>query len=1213
MKLHVCIFVALLFGLFLPDAAPADPPNADVAMRALLDAPLLFTKRHSYSGIHIYDTYYKWPPGGGGIYILKNPAEPRDQWRIRPVIDPDTPETLGFGVYDDPELSWDATKILFTFKGEPHGSTSIYEIGIDGKGLRLVSNPECTLDCYQGRNGGQHDVYPAYLPDDRIVFLSTRPSGLVPCNNTGVAILHVMNPDGSDMHPISVNNVNEFDPTVMPDGRILFGRWEYVDKNALTIQSLWSVNPDGTQETAFYANNMVFPEAILDARPVPDTHLIVGTFSKHNSTPRGSIALVDPRMGKNDPKAIKNLEHPDNPTCDTGDSCEPWPVTSEVFLYSGRAQGDQRSSIRMIDREGRQITLLSDPEICLHSPMLIKPRRRPNVIADVVDRSTPTGRFFLQDIYQGLVGVKRGEVKHLRVIEETSRVSASTMGGSPYNQTFLVSAALAFGAKNYLGIVPVAEDGSAYFEVPAGRAVYLQALDTEGRLVQSMRTFVQASPGTTRSCIGCHEHKYSTSATISNFAALVDREPDRLQPESWGSGYVDYPSRVQPILDRHCVRCHGGPEGIAAGMDLSGGWTEHFNISYENLANRRETQLIAYWIAGIDCMNGTAPWSAQIFAPRQHGSGAAPLANLLVNGHDGYISDMTRPERDMLMAWMDSNGLYHGTWNATNSGCAIKDWKSTQAQLVAEMQKAGCFECHAEKGKLAFIENDWINLQNPQWSRILRAPLSSEGEGYGLSTCRDRKIDPRRQRIHLLWRGYAHAVQPPEAFPKHEVLPPDPSGEPAISFASTEDEHYQRMLSIIRGARDVALANPRVDMPGAEVIAGMCRTFMAPPVPAFAPRPIVKPDRDGVVQVSWEVSAATIGLEAELHRATQPRFSPNDETRLVRTALGHYEDVDAPQGELHYALVLCSSYKNSLPTYADASVPAPLPPSPPTNLAVLSAMASVRLQWTAPELAVSGYHVYRAPAESTNFQRITQTPVRLPTFIDGRVEPNKTYQYAVRAVSRRNLEGDPTAPVEATVEEVPGPVFTASLTENAHAVLLDGAPIAGKKHGKAQWQESSLDLRSGGHLTFPNDGQFALTQPLSVECWVRFDQRTQMPVVISCGHWRQAGWFLQWLGNSWRWHVGGIDCDGGRPEIGKWIHMVGTFDGYTARLYQDSNLLAEKSGSFITTPWPGQLHIGQYSGGPSPAFQVNGKIRGVRIHHRQLSAEEIAAEANETP
>ncbi len=151
--------------------------------------------------------------------------------------------------------------------------------------LRRLTDPTPTCDDYQGTHAGQHDICPAYLPDGRIVFLSTRPSGLVPCANSGVAVLHVMNVDGSDVHPISVNNVNEFDPVVLADGRILFGRWEYVDKNALTIQSLWTVNPDGTQETALYANNMVFPEAILDARPIPHSHLIVGTFAKHNSTP----------------------------------------------------------------------------------------------------------------------------------------------------------------------------------------------------------------------------------------------------------------------------------------------------------------------------------------------------------------------------------------------------------------------------------------------------------------------------------------------------------------------------------------------------------------------------------------------------------------------------------------------------------------------------------------------------------------------------------------------------------------------------------------------------------------------------------------------------------------------------------------------------------------------------------------------------------------
>ena len=912
---------AALTATTSPQPAAAASPEIERQLLGMLDAPLLFIKRHSYTGIHIYDTYYKWPPGGGGIYVLENPSAPRSEWKIRAVIDPTTPGTLGLGVYTHPELSWDAKKLLFCFKGQPTGSTSIYEIGVDGRGLRRLTDPSPLCGCHKGGGGGLHDLAPAYLPDGRIVFLSTRPSGLVPCNNTGVAILHVMNADGSDMHPISVNNVNEFDPAVLPDGRILFGRWEYVDKNALTIQSLWTIHPDGTGETAFYANNMVFPEAVLDARPVPGSHLVVGTFAKHNGTPRGSIAFIDPRLGKNNPKSATNLEHPDDPTYDRGDSCEPWPLSEDVVVFSGRPKGQKRNAIEMIDRAGHRIEVLSDPDICLHAPMLVKPRPCPAVLPEVTDRRMRTGRFFVQDIYQGLTGVKRGEVKRLRVIEETSRTSATTMGGSPYNQTFLVSAALAFSVKNFLGVVPVEEDGSAYFEVPSGRAVYLQALDADGRIVQSMRTFVQAAPGVTRSCIGCHEYKYGTSTSTAKARDILDRQPSRLRPESWGSGYVDYPGMVQPILDRHCVACHGGAKGIAAGLDLSGGWTEHFNISYENLVNRRQTQLVAYWISGIDCMNGTAFWSVPLFPPRTHGSGAAPLANLLVSDHKGHIAGLTRPERDLLMAWIDTNGLYHGTWDCTPAGCAIKGWKSTTASLQARMEASGCGRCHGNGKQIARFENDWINLKDPEMSRILRAPMAPGGDGLGLGLCRDRKASVQ-PRVRLLWKGYAHAVLPLEAFAPQPLEKPDMSGPPVVSIASTGDPSYQAMLAIVRKAREQALAAPRVDMPGADIVAGTCRQFLPPPLPEAAPPLSATVDATGVVRLAWERSAGTIGLEAEVHRSPDAHFTPREGTLLNRTALFDLTDRSAPPGRQTYALVFVSGTDRSAPVYASLSVPA---------------------------------------------------------------------------------------------------------------------------------------------------------------------------------------------------------------------------------------------------------------------------------------------------
>jgi len=425
--------VLLLVGRPVASAGEANAGKAarDRAMLRRLDAPVLFVKRFNQQGIHIYDTFFKWRPGGG-IYILENPADPPAQHRVRPLVGPEAPGTLGNGMYWDPDISYDGTRLLFCYKPSHPGTTSIYEIGVDGKGLRRLTDPTPFCGAYKGSHGGVHDVQPAYLPDGRIIFTSTRQHGLVPCANEGVNILHVMNADGSGIRTVSVNNVNEFDPCVLPDGRILHGRWEYVDKTALTIQSLWTIFPDGTNETALFANNMVHPEALLDARPVPDApHLIVASFTPHNSPPRGSIGLVDMRRGKNGTQALVNLEHPSKPDHDRGNSCEPWPLSKDLILYSGMPRGHKLNAIMMIDRSGHRLVVHADPKIDCHDPMLVKPRPVPPAIIENVKPAERTGRFYVQDIYDGLVGrgVERGEVTSLRVIEETSRVSP-TPGGA---------------------------------------------------------------------------------------------------------------------------------------------------------------------------------------------------------------------------------------------------------------------------------------------------------------------------------------------------------------------------------------------------------------------------------------------------------------------------------------------------------------------------------------------------------------------------------------------------------------------------------------------------------------------------------------------------------------------------------------------------------------------------------------------------------------
>ena len=940
-KFHYATILVLVLLAGLSSLA-----QAAETLRKKIDSPILFTKRGNYQGIHIYDTCYQWHPGGG-IYVLENPSAPADKHKIRAVIDEKSANTLGKGMYFDIDLSYDAKKVLFCFKGEPKSSSSIYEIGIDGQGLRRITNPRtdylpCDTDdkaksVYCGRHGSlgaAQDLTPAYMPNGKIVFTTMRHNGLVPCNNTGVAILHTMDPDGSNTYPISVNSETEFDPSIMLDGRILYGRWEYVDKTALTIQSLWTVYPDGTMETALYANNMVFPEAVLDSRQVfSDPSYIVSTFSKHNSPPRGTIALIDTRMGKNDPKAVFNFSNPKKPTYDRGDACDPYPMTKDLILFSDLNGKTKKNAIFLIYRNqnnklSREL-LISDDGIDCHSPILLKARPLPNMLASQVDRSKDYGYFLVQNVYEGMPKVKHGSIKHLRIVEETSRVS-KTPGPGPFNQTFTISAALAWTGKNYLGLAPVEPDGSAYFEVPAGKMIFLQALDAEGRCVRSMRTFIQAAPGVTRSCVGCHEDKKRTFPPLPKLALAQKKAPAKPKAESWGSGPLDYPTMVQPILNEHCVKCHGGAKGFAAGLDLSGGWTEYFNNSYENLVSRREVQYKSTLIAGVCSMNGTAHYSSQIFPAYAIGSPAAPLAKVVVDGALGHKDrfKMTRAQRDLILAWIDGNGPYNGTWNYTPRAFRLADWANAKDQLIAEMKVAGCVKCHTNPSQGGRFEPDWFNLENPKFSRILRAPLAKDKDGHGQAFCRDAKIDAfRRLRIFSTGR-YEHSVKPLDSFPKQVWQKWDKgaaSGKPVISFENTENKHYQKMLDIITKCRTSALTNPRLDMPRGEVFAiyGQHRNIYPVRIPKELPEITAEQVPGGEVAIRWGLTAHTWGLAVDVYRSDKPNFEISDRTKIARTELGTFFDrSELPTGDYHYAVIFDNGQKRTKPIRVSVKVTA---------------------------------------------------------------------------------------------------------------------------------------------------------------------------------------------------------------------------------------------------------------------------------------------------
>ena len=531
---------------------------------------------------------------------------------------------------------------------------------------------------------------------------------------------------------------------------------------------------------------------------------------------------------------------------------------------------------------------------------------------------------------------------------------------------------------------------------------------------------------------------------------------------------------------------------------------------------------------------------------------------------------MTRADRDLLVAWIDANGLYNGTWDYTKQGCRLANWQNTKAQLVTEMTNAGCTECHDLKQR---FEPDWFNLEHPEWSRMLRAPLakadpnSSNDDGLGLGLCRARKVATDFKRLRIMSTGgYQHAVMPLSAFPVQEWKAWDESGEPVVSFKSTDDATYQKMLNIIRSARAVALEKPRVDMPGAMPIAGANRQIYPIPIPEQLPKLVVKQLPSGEVELTWPRNAHTWGLSFDLYRGSTPDFAIDADSQIATTQLCRYLDAETLEpGSYHYAIVYDNGAERSEPGRCVTKV-RPMPaPGKVTGVRATSELGRVCLSWTPVDLPGTRYQVLKAVPGSDSFTPLTSDPVLGTTFVDpalqttvavadapsDAIRPNR---YTVLAVNRQGKAGPRSEIAEAAAKPIPfEPILDAS----------DTLPNGGELEGAARFEGGTFDLTQGGHATFPQNDLYNLGggPGLSIECRVRFSGKSAMPIPISDGHWNSAGWFLQQIGGGWRWHVGGIDCDGGTaPKIGDWVHIVATFDGSRARLYQDGELVADVPG-----------------------------------------------------
>ena len=178
----------------------------------------------------------------------------------------------------DPQVSYDGTKILFAYRKGGTPNYLLYEIQADGSGLRQLTD------------GPWDDIEPTYLPDGGILFCSSRCRRWVNCWPTPVAVLHRCDADGRNIRAVSSNNQHDNTPWVLPDGRVLYTRWEYVDRSEVSFHHLWTANPDGTGQTVFFGN-MHPGIAMLDAKPIPGTRqggrfLLPGARASRTQRPR---------------------------------------------------------------------------------------------------------------------------------------------------------------------------------------------------------------------------------------------------------------------------------------------------------------------------------------------------------------------------------------------------------------------------------------------------------------------------------------------------------------------------------------------------------------------------------------------------------------------------------------------------------------------------------------------------------------------------------------------------------------------------------------------------------------------------------------------------------------------------------------------------------------------------------------------------------------